>query len=318
MSDASSKWKKLKSKFYTEEGGKLVFNFKLLAKLLRTLFGLGIVVYCLMVALGFGDDPDTSRISRSTKPVKGHAQTGKANSQDSQQATNVGGVSERSAYDGTQKRVRRARPKIKVNYKAKQVLVSSHSGVANRFPIGTNLVGKLLTSIDTRSKQMVKAILPYDVKSKRGDGEFPAGTIFLGSPSYSGSGEKVFIQFDRGVLPTGEEFNIHAQALDSEDYSAGVQGEFHGNFGVRTAAVLGLSMVSGVSEVMVEKEALGQGFNVTPKASVKNGLYNGISKVADMETNRQAQKLHQAPEYVTVEAGKDLIISLTGSYRGKK
>ena len=81
------------------------------------------------------------------------------------------------------------------------------------------------------------------------------------------------------------------------------------------AAVLGLSLLSGVSETLVEKEALGQGFHITPKASVKNGLYKGMAEVAKREGQRMAERPRQAPEYVTVEAGKDMIISLTGSLR---
>ena len=76
-------------------------------------------------------------------------------------------------------------------------------------------------------------------------------------------------------------------------------------------------MVAGVSDVLVEKEALGQGYSTTPKATLKNGVYNGVAKVADMEASRQAERLAQTPEYVTIEAGTDLIVSLTGEFREK-
>lgn len=65
---------------------------------------------------------------------------------------------------------------------------------------------------------------------------------------------------------------------------------------------------------MVEKEALGQTYIATPKATLKNGFYNGVSKATEMEASYQAEKLAQTPEYATVDAGTDLIISLISSY----
>lgn len=310
---------KLKSwfrKIFNVEGGKIVLDVKRLGIWILVSTAITLMGYISYFALGFGAAEDTSRISKSSKSVNDGNQEPTGSTQ-SANSGSLGGISDAGANADDVRPARSARPKIAVNYKAKQVLVSGHAGVSSLFPTGTNLVGKLLSSIDTRSNQRVKAILPFASKSKRGDGEFPSGTVFFGSASYSGSGDKVFVKFDQGVLPSGEEFNIHAQALSSDDFSAGIKGEHHGNFGGRTAAILGLSMVSGVSEVLVEKEALGQGFNVTPKASVKNGLYNGVARIADMEINRQAQKVGQKPDYVTIEAGKVIIISLTGSFKGK-
>jgi hypothetical protein len=87
---------------------------------------------------------------------------------------------------------------------------------------------------------------------------------------------------------------------------------------MRVASTLGLTMVAGMSDVLTEKEAIGGGGllpgSVTVKSTMKNALYHGISQVAQDESNRQAAAIAEEQEYVTVNAGTDLIVSLTKAY----
>lgn len=211
---------------------------------------------------------------------------------------------------------------MKVNYKAQQVLVSEGAfDPARTMPMGTNLIGKTLTTIDTRDAgQLVKVLLPYGGRANAG-GELPKSTILFGQVTYSGKGEKVFVKFSKGVLPSGEEVQVEAQGLNPGDYSTGLAGEFHGNADMRVASSLGLTMVAGMSDVLTEKESLGgSGLlpgSVTPKATMKNAIYHGVSEVAKDEATRQAEAIGQGQEYVTVDAGTDIIVSLTKAYIAK-
>ena len=208
---------------------------------------------------------------------------------------------------------------MKINYRAKQVLVSEGAfDAARTIPMGTNLIGRTLTTIDTRqSDQLVKVLLPYGGRFRSG-GDIPKNSIVFGQVSYSGKGKKVFIKFGKGTLPGGQEFSLEAQALSSGDYSPGISGSFHGNADLRVASTLGLTMVAGMSDVLTEKESLGgsalQSGAVTPKANMKNALYHGVSEVAKSEAGRQAEAISDEQEYVTVDAGTDLIVSLTKAY----
>ena len=114
------------------------------------------------------------------------------------------------------------------------------------------------------------------------------------------------------------EFEINAQALNPQDYSTGIFGDYHGTATVRIATTLGLSMVSGMTEVLTEKQALGESGAVTPKATMKNAFYHGVSKVSEMEANRQAGELSNEKAYVTVDAGSDLIVSLIAPLKIKE
>lgn len=318
MSEESkiSIFSKIKEFYFNEDGGKVTLNLK------RLILTVTLVFFCLLLPLSIinssSKETDTSRISRSSSKIPKEKEPNQKQEQIASQ-TNVGGIKEHTEPKSVKKPARRNVNRIKINYKAKQVLSVNNVNDGKVLPIGVNLIGKLLTSIDTRAiEQIVKVILPYGGKHKGSGGSLPSNTILFGKVSYSGKGNKVLVNFNKGLLPDGQEVQLQAQALSSKDYSVGLSGDLHGNAGGRTAAVLGLTMVGSMSETLVKKEALGQGFNITPKASLQNGFYNGVSKVANMEANRKAQNMAQEQEYVTVDAGHDLIVSLTGSYKSKE
>ena len=201
---------------------------------------------------------------------------------------------------------------INVRYNAKQVILPSEP--YDKLPIGSDFIGKFVSSVDTRAPTGVQVTLPYGAAHKAGGGSLPPETVLFGNAQYPGRGDRVYINFDHGLLPDGDEFKISAQALSSKDYRPGVIGSYHGNTGDQMAAVVGLSMVSGISNVMVQRESLGQSLMPTPKATIQNGLYSGLSNVTQMEANNQMNKLGSRPNYVTIDAGSDLIITLSSTY----
>lgn len=304
---------KIKGFYLREDGGKKTVNIT------RFFYSVGftffIIVTLLTISSSLNKKNDTSTLKKSSIMIKGES---KGHEKDTARKV-VGGVKNKIETENLKSKRLKPASKPTINYRAKQVISANNMNSVRTLPLGMNLIAKLLTSVDTRGvSQEIKAILPFGGKHERSGGSLPPNTILFGNPSYSGKGSKVFINFTKGLLPSGEEIRLNAQALDSKDYSVGLTGEFHGNAKGRTAAVLGLTMVSTMTDTLVKREALGQGFNVTPKASLHNSFYNGLSKVANVETNRQAQKLNQIQEYVTVDAGSDFIVSLTSSFKEKE
>lgn len=318
MSKIKQVWEKVKSGvrsfFLVKDGGKEVLRTT------RALLYAGAVILVgVCVSFFFGGQDDTSYLGKTDKPLSAEA---------SDQAPTapvasgkVGSLLKNSEARGTGET--RKRPSggggMRVNYQAKQVLVSEGAfDPARTIPMGTNLIGKTLTTIDTRqADQLVKVLLPYGGRFNAG-GEIPKNSIVFGQVSYGGKGKKVFVKFSKGIFPSGEEFSLEAQALSSSDYSPGVSGRFHGNADLRIASTLGLTMVAGMSDVLTEKESLGgsatQAGAVTAKANMKNALYHGVSEVAKSEAQRQAEAINDEQEYVTVDAGSDMIVSLTKAY----
>lgn len=209
-----------------------------------------------------------------------------------------------------------------IQYRAKQVISRDDSGKKSQMPTGANFIGKLLTAVDSRDlNSLIKVLLPYGMKFK-GEEFLEKDSILIGKASYSGKGDRFFLTFDRAILPSGDEKTISGYALDTSDYSNGVVGEYHSESGVRIASTLGLTLVSGMADVLTEKTISGGGFGstsvVTTNSTIKNAGIHGISKVTEMEASRQGEALAQTPPYVTLEAGKDLIITLTGAYGEKE
>ena len=204
---------------------------------------------------------------------------------------------------------------LNIKYRAPQV-IERKGNPTSKLSIGSNLVGKLLTSIDTREgEQLYKVLLPYGGKGKRGEG-LPKNTILFGNITYPNHGKKVFMRFTKALLPDGKEAVFQAQALNTKDYSPGLEGKFHSGATSRIAATLGLTMVSAFTDTLTEKQVSGSEGVVTPKATVKNALYQGISKASAAEAPRQAEELSKVQAYVTVPAGREMIVNLLATYRG--
>lgn len=198
-----------------------------------------------------------------------------------------------------------------IKYKAKQILEpNDNQNLYDSLPTGSNMIGKLLTAIDTRDEnQIIKVILPFGGVFKN-NRILENNTIVLGRASYPEEGKKVFVSFYKGINPNGKEFKIEAQALNSKNYSSGLEGEYHSQADLRLLANLGLKVISASSEVLVEKEGLSDSHAPTPRANIKNAFLRGLSEGANIEASRQAQKVRAKKEYVTIDAGEDIIVSL--------
>ncbi len=218
----------------------------------------------------------------------------------------------------------RAKPKpkpertVKIKYKAPQIIERQGAdSFTSKLPIGSNLIGKLLTSIDTReSGQLYRVLLPYGGKGQHGG--VPKNTVLFGTVNYPKQGMKVFMQFAKALLPNGQEVALQAQALSTQDYAPGLVGELHSGTTARVAATLGLTMVAAFTDTLTTKQALSAEGAVTPQATTKNALYQGIAKASETEAQRQAAELGQVQPYVTIPAGREMIVNLLETYKGEQ
>ena len=205
------------------------------------------------------------------------------------------------------------RKHMQINYRAKQVIErTDFSGPA--LPMGTEFIGRLMTAIDTRdAASFIKIEVPYG-GSFQGNELLPKNSILFAVVRYDGNGEKVFLDIQSGTYPNGQQFKIRGQALDAKDFSPGIRGDFHGMLSNRVAGELGLNFVTGLTDTLQEKESLGGGGfapgSVTAKPTLKNGFLVGVSKVTDSEAQRMSSELSGQKPYITIEEGKELIVSL--------
>ncbi len=294
--------------FFEKEGGKNRFRFDRIGKLFAIALGPLSAYYVIF------SDQDSSYIGRSPTSLypnnKGPGSSSGRNSAISLPIEKSGRVI--GGHRSNEAPPRHVRDPVKLM--AKQVIVRDLGGLGYGFTVGSNVVGELQSTIDTRdSNQLVRVVLPFGARSKDGTNEIPKGTLLMGKVSYPGKGEKVFINFVQAVLPEGKSLKLSAQALDPKDYSSGLSGEIQSQAKTRALSIAGLSMVQAMGNVMTEKEALGQGFQVTPKANLSNAALAGAARAAELEANRMQDQV-QADDYVRVEAGTVVIVSFTQEF----
>ncbi|MDB5039153.1 MAG: hypothetical protein JWQ35_2681 [Bacteriovoracaceae bacterium] len=298
----ATKWNQLKENFFIQDGQKRKLNFKFIGVVILPLIVAG-VVYRVFHSQG-----DSSYLNQTSERATPLEQTFIIKNEPSRKNSLIHEVSEA-----------REPSKLRsiVKYSAKQV-ISRNGGDGSVFiRVGTNFIAKLLTSIDTRDHaQMIKVLLPYGGIYK-GEKTIDPGSLLLGSAQYAGSGDKVFITFYTLVNPDGDEYRIQAQALTSKDFSSGLSGDVHSNFDGRMMTSVGLSMLSAGSDVLVEKESLGHSFEPTPKSNLKNATMAGVSRATQAEAERKVSQTGSEEDYVTVESGTELIVSLTETFRGE-
>ena len=305
---------RIRSLFLKQEAGKEVLNKKVFIATISTVIALG------AITLIFSNvSSDSSVVVSATEPIEPVGiDEAKATVPVSEKVSGLLKVSEQREVKNLQPRRTKHIPKRtqKLKYKAPQVIERQDS-FTSKLPLGSNLIGKLLTSIDTReSEQLYKVLLPYGGKGRHGG--IPKNTVLFGTINYPNRGRKVFMQFSKALLPDGKEVELKAQALSAKNYSPGLEGTLHSGTTARVAATLGLTMVSAFTDTLTEKQVLGSEGQVTPKSTVKDAMYQGIAKASEAEAQRQAAELGNVQAYVTIPAGKEMIINLLETYRGEQ
>ena len=208
---------------------------------------------------------------------------------------------------GTSPKKGKGKPQVSLKFKAVQVIDLSGSFKeiqANTY--GTIVRVKLLNDVDTREPGQICRVSVLE----SGIAELPAKTLLFGKAGLGGS-KRVLMKFDRALLPSGEEANLSAQAIDSKNNKAGVEGNFHGRNGVRALGSMSLNMISGMSETLTQKESLG-GFQgqVANRPTLKNAIFSGIAKTSEEEAIKQSENLNSLPEYAELKQGTVFAIQL--------
>ena len=301
---------RIRAFFLKQEAGKEVLDQKRFFGVMILILAIGALVIFYSNMSG-----DSSVVVNSSAPIEaGDVAETKGAIPLSQKVSGLLQASEQHRHVASPKKQAKSTNK-KIKYRAPQVIERKDS-FTSKMSLGTNLIGKLLTSIDTReSEQLYKVLLPYGGKGKHGS--IPKNTVLFGTVTYPNTGRKVFMQFSKALSPDGKEVELKAQALNAKDYSPGLEGELHSGAAMRVASTLGLTMVSAITDTLTEKQVLGSEGAVTPKATAKNALYQGIAKASEMEAQRQMAELGNAQAYVTIPAGREMIVNLLATYRSK-
>ena len=226
---------------------------------------------------------------------------------------------ENSSNPKRKKRIRENKKSIVlISYKKKQVLFRNDQSHIT-IPAGKKIIAKLLNSIDTRTpSNQVLAIIPFAVKYKQRT-VIPKNSTLFGKFYHDGKSERIFINFTKCDFPDGMETIINAQALDSKDFQVGIKAIHHSKGTTRISKSIALGMISPMAQTLTQKEALGQGFIITPKSNLKNAFLQGLAESSEGESKRQIKEIGGDKDYLTLAGDKEIIVNLLTPFKqGKK
>ena len=289
---------KMKNFFSKKSGPKTIFNVKKIFIVFAAVLLVGGIV---AVVTDWEDDTSAYTRSRRDAPSIPNKQQDASEARDEMD----------HIFAPNPKKIKLApmRKKIKrppFKYGAKQVIV--RKGLI-AVPTGAVAEGVLSNLLDTREKgAFVRVVLPRGVNFGGRTG-LPSRTLLLGVFGYEGRGKKVVLTFTRAILPDGREMPVRARAAP--------EGVYRSNRAGKTAMLLGLTMASGMADVMAQKRALGEYGNVTVKSSLKNAIYHGASKATEMEASRQEQETGELSPYVTLDKGSVVTVVFTAPLKAE-
>lgn len=302
-------WSQFKEFFIEQSGGKKTVSIARVG-VAASLF----VMISAVAAAWLSPGEDFTFYTQSSTPLKGDGVDSQASSIP-QAGVMAGFFANGQKKMASEKRAEAERNKhrVAIKYFAPQVIGVGRKG-PKAIQMGSKLVGFLMSPIDTRAQALVRVVLPQGGEAS--GIEIEKGSILIGRFSYSGSDDKVLISFSRLNTPDGDMKQIAAQALDAADYNVGIRGEAYTGNGIKIASRVGLTMLSGMADVLTEKESLGFSMNgVQAKPTMKNALLQGTSRAAQDEVNRTASDISSVEPYVLIPEGKEMIIELTEDFR---
>jgi hypothetical protein len=203
--------------------------------------------------------------------------------------------------------------KVVIRYRAGQLIGENEHGPKS-MKSGSKLIGSLINPIDTRAPSLVRVNLPHG-----GDASGVAidpGSTLVGQFSYTGDGNRVYLKFSRIDSLDGGAMKISAVALDAGSFTPGIAGDEFTASGEKIATSIGLTMFSGMTDTLTDRESLGNSFNgVQAKPTMSNALLQGLSKASQDQASRTASEIEQERNYVIIPEGKEMIIELQEDFK---
>jgi hypothetical protein len=168
-------------------------------------------------------------------------------------------------------------------------------------PAGTRIAFILDGSLNSQlSHSAVTALMPNGYSFK-GRTLLPAGTKALGYAEPSEGGDRIGIQFDQIVLPSGHQITAKGTA-QMPDGSPGIVGEYHSGKWGHVAGALGSSFLSGAAAAFETNQANAFGIQ-QPEGSTKNAILNGVARAALDQGKRFSDDAQNSKGYVTAPSG---------------
>ncbi len=164
-------------------------------------------------------------------------------------------------------------------------------------PVGTE--GKaILVSGGTDGLIKAKILKPILVDNEP---IIPENAVLIGIGK---SGEdRLFVEFQKIVLPSGETYKITAQAFENDDRIQGIKGSIVGTRSKKMMMAMGLGFLGGMADGMRENTS-GSYFS-SQKPTTRDAALSGASKAALDQSEAYLEEMKKSPNIIQVKSGTE-------------
>lgn len=164
-------------------------------------------------------------------------------------------------------------------------------------PVGTE--GKaILVSGGTDGLIKAKLLKPVIVDNEP---IIPENAILIGIGK-SGD-DRLFVEFQKIVLPSGETYKITAQAFENDDRIQGIKGSIVGTRSKKMMMAMGLGFLGGMADGMRENTS-GSYFS-NQKPTTRDAALSGASKAALDQSEAYLEEMKKSPNIIQVKSGTE-------------
>ena len=137
------------------------------------------------------------------------------------------------------------------------------------------------------------------------DGEplIPENSIIFGK-GRSGE-ERLYVEFNKVIFPSGESFQILAQSFDPSDKIQGLKGAIVGTRAKKMGMAMGLGFLGGMADGLRDTSG---SFFMGQKPTVKDSALSGASKAALDQSEAYLEDMKKSPNIIEVKAGTEFVI----------
>jgi len=188
-------------------------------------------------------------------------------------------------------------PKVLTSIYGKIRILSLRS--VSELPIGSEMHAVLASGA---TDGIVKAVLTLPLMV---DGEpiLPERAVLFGRGK---SGEtRLFVEFSKVILPTGETYPIRAQAFDLNDQILGLKGAIVGTRTKKMAGAIGFGLIGGMAAGL--QDTSGSFFNQR-KPTLRDGALAGASKASLDQSQAFMDEMKKSPNTIEVQAGTNIVV----------
>lgn len=119
--------------------------------------------------------------------------------------------------------------------------------------------------------------------------------------------ERLYVEFQKVIFPSGEAFAIRGQALDVTDKILGLKGTLVGTRAKKMGLAVSLGILGGLAEGLQDTSGASI-WGVQKRKSVKDGALSGASKATIEQSQIFADEMKAAPMVIEVKRGTEFYL----------